>query len=188
MSSDWIENVTQLPFMDPNEDVEVLNVEVIEHKPPVTERSLARRIALQVLYEVDCTNHQAGQVLVSRLQAQNIGLESRSTRYVRALVMGTLEQREGIDRVISHFATEWPLNQIAVVDRNVMRLAIYEMLFDAAIPQAVAIDEAIGLIELFGAESSVGFVNGVLGEIADRPKLVKAILGLPDDGADEEKA
>lgn len=188
MSSDWIETVTQLPFMDPNEDVEVLNVEVIEHKPPVTARSLARRVALQVLYEVDCTNHNVGQVLVSRLQAQDIGLESRGTQHVRTLVMGVLEHREGIDRVISHFATEWPLNQIAIVDRNVMRLAIYEMLLDTAVPQAVAIDEAIGLIELFGAESSVGFVNGVLGEIADQPALVEAILGLPEDGADGESA
>src|SRR6185295_2657527 len=98
--------VIDLPNMNPEDEV---IVEVIEHDAPLTERSLARRTALQILYELDCTNHNAEEVITARLMAQE--LQGKPARFTRLLVTGVLTNRERMDRVIRKFATEWPLDQ-----------------------------------------------------------------------------
>ena len=123
-------------------------------------RREARALALQVLYEVDCTNHPVAEVLRERLEhdvprPEAIPLATR-------LVNGVLEIRPRLDVLIHRYAPEWPLDQIAIVDRNILRIAIYEMAVDETIPLKVAINEAIELAKTFGAEDAPRFVNGIL--------------------------
>jgi N utilization substance protein B len=161
-----------LPEINPEDEVEI---EVIEHREPVTERSHARRLALQILYELDCTRHQPGQVLDMQLADEQ--LDRKIRRSARMFVLGVLEYREQLDRVIQHYASEWPLDQVAIVDRNILRIAVYEFVIRKMTPVGVAIDEAIALARLFGGDSSISFVNGVLGKIARDEAAVRDLLG-----------
>lgn len=161
-----------LPNMNPEDEV---SVEVIEHEAPTTERSLARRTALQILYELDCTNHNPEQVITARLMAQE--LQGKTARFVRLLVTGVLQGRERMDAVIRKVATEWPLDQVAIIDRNILRMAIYELSNVASTPTGVAVDEAVSLAKLFGADNSTTFINGVLGKLAaDKDALQKMLV------------
>ncbi|MCZ7541917.1 MAG: transcription antitermination factor NusB [Anaerolineae bacterium] len=137
-------------------------------------RREARALALQVLYEVDCTGHPLAEVLRERLEQgaprpEAIPLATR-------LVQSVLEIRPRLDVLIHRYAPEWPLDQIAIVDRNILRIAIYEMAVDETIPLKVAINEAIELAKTFGSESAPRFINGVLGTLAARPDDVQATL------------
>ena len=139
-------------------------------------RREARALALQVLYEVDCTDHPVAEVLRERLEQgaprpEAIPLAAR-------LVQSVLEIRPRLDVLIHRYAPEWPLDQIAVVDRNILRIAIYEMAVDETVPLKVAINEAIELAKTFGSESAPRFINGVLGTLAARPDDVQATLKL----------
>lgn len=166
--------------LDPSERPEG---EVIQHEPPANERSLARRISLQILYEVDSAGHSVGSVTAVHLQARQV--PRKAARYVRQLVAGVAEYRAALDRAIQRYAPEWPVEQMAIVDRNVLRLAILEFAVYAATPVGVAIDEAVQLAKLFGAESSPGFINGVLGALAEDEALI-ASLRVPDVAESEE--
>ncbi len=126
-------------------------------------RRQARIISLQTLYEVDCIQHSAEKVL-ERHVAENC-LPTAEHEFTKNLVMGVLANQEGIDAIIAELAPEWPLAQMAILDRNVLRMAIYEILADSKIPTKVAINEAIELAKLFGSDSSRRFVNGVLGTL-----------------------
>lgn len=163
------------PEVNPEDEVEV---EIVEHPDPTTDRSLARRIAIQVLYELDCTRHLPGQVLDIHLAEPDVDKKVR--RSVRMLVLGVLEKRVVLDRIIQHYATEWPLDQIAIIDRNILRMATYEFVLRKMTPVGVAIDEAIALARLFGGDSSISFVNGVLGKIARDDAAVNALLAEED--------
>ncbi|MBZ0297759.1 MAG: transcription antitermination factor NusB [Anaerolineae bacterium] len=154
--------MVDLPELNP--DDEEIEVEVVEHQPPLTDRSVARRIALQVLYEMDCTNHNLGDVMDARIQSQEV--DSRTARYVARLATGITRMRTQLDAVLQEYAVDWPLESIAIVDRNVMRMALYEMAVIQTVTVATAIDEAVGLANLFGTDSAPAFVNGVLGKIA----------------------
>ncbi len=127
-------------------------------------RRKARILALQTLYEVDSAGHRAEEVL-DRLLAEE-GLPEENASFARALVTGVIQNKEKIDRNIENFAPAWPLEQIPVVDRNILRLAIFEILIDNKVPVKVAINEAVELAKAFGADSSSRFVNGVLGSIS----------------------
>jgi len=85
--------------------------------------------------------------------------------FVRSLINGVVDKLDEIDKYITKYATEWPLNQITIVDRNILRIGVYELVFDREIPAKVAINEAIEIAKTFGGESSGKFVNGVLGAI-----------------------
>ncbi len=85
--------------------------------------------------------------------------------FIAHLVTGTIDNKKEIDGLITKFAPEWPLDQITIIDRNILRLGTYELKFDDSIPAKVAINEAIELAKAFGGESSGKFVNGVLGAI-----------------------
>jgi N utilization substance protein B len=127
-------------------------------------RRKARTIALQALYEIDSVGRDAS-VVVERLLEDGDLLEDNNI-YVREVVEGVVRNRDKIDAGIRKFAPAWPLEQIALVDRNILRLAIFEILYDNKVPVKVAISEAVELAKVFGSDSSAKFVNGVLGSVS----------------------
>lgn len=129
-------------------------------------RRRARAIALQGLYEIDFTRHSPEYALGCRLKEGP--LPESATSFAFHLVEGVADHRSELDQVMAELAPEWPVEQIAVVDRNILRIAIYELLFDSDTPPKVAINEAVELAKMFGSDSSPRFVNGVLGSLASR--------------------
>jgi len=127
-------------------------------------RRRARMLALQALYEIDSAGHKAEQALENLLA--NGGLPQENASFTRELVNGVIQNREEIDRHIKRFAPAWPIEQIAVVDKNILRLAIFEILLDNKVPTKVAINEAVELAKTFGSDNSSKFVNGVLGAVS----------------------
>ncbi len=130
----------------------------------VGERRKVRALALKVLYEVDSTGHDLDET-VTRLLVEG-ELSEENAAFARELVNGVIQNREAIDRNIQNFAPAWPIEQIPVIDRNVLRLAIFEILLDNKVPVKVAINEAVELAKTFGGDNSSKFVNGVLGSIS----------------------
>ena len=131
-------------------------------------RHLARSVAMQSLFEWDFNGRKdemMTKILDSNLKEFAPGMEDR--QFVEELVKGILANRDKIDSIIEKAAPEWPLEQVAMVDRNVLRIGLYELLFASRkeVPPKVAINEAIELAKTFGSESSGRFVNGVLGTV-----------------------
>jgi N utilization substance protein B len=126
-------------------------------------RHQARMAALQALFEIDCTQHVPG-VVIERC-VHEADLPEAGQEFSRALARGVNEHREELDIYIERYAPEWPVDQIAIIDRNVLRIAIYEILFREDTPVKVAINEAVELAKRFGSDSSSRFVNGVLGSL-----------------------
>ena len=131
-------------------------------------RHLSRSIAMQSLYEWDFRGQDTS--ILSDLIVQNtkeFGPGMEDDTFVKNLVNGVISHMQKINQIIEKAAPEWPIDQIAMVDRNVLRLGIYELLFGdyKEVPPKVAINEAIELAKSFGGESSGKFVNGVLGTI-----------------------
>lgn len=129
-------------------------------------RHLSRTIAMQTLYEWDFNGAQEKNLdtlLKQNLEEFAPGFNDEG--FTKHLISGVLKNKKAIDQLISKFATEWPLEQITIVDRNILRIGIYELKFDPDIPSKVAINEAIEVAKTFGGESSGKFVNGVLGAI-----------------------
>jgi N utilization substance protein B len=127
-------------------------------------RHKAREVALQVLYEIDSVGHNPEESMARILSRIEVSEEIAS--FGRDLVKGVIENREQLDQNIRDFAPAWPLDQISLVDRNVLRLAIFEILHDNKIPVKVAINEAVELAKTFGSNNSSRFVNGVLGSVS----------------------
>lgn len=127
-------------------------------------RRKARIIALKALYEMDTVAHQPEDILARLLEEADAPPEVEA--FARELATGVLAHQEEIDAVIRQKAPAWPLEQVAVVDRNILRLAIYEILLDNSVPVRAAINEAVELAKAFGGESSPKFVNGVLGAVS----------------------
>ena len=128
------------------------------------ERHLARTIAFQALCEISATGHDPGRALDFRLAESPLSEENAD--FARDLVDGVVGNQSKIDDHIRRFAPTWPIDQLPVVDRSILRLAIYEVLLDNAVPIKVAINEAVELAKTFGSESSSRFVNGVLGAVS----------------------
>jgi N utilization substance protein B len=128
-------------------------------------RRKARTVALQTLYELDCSSHEPGAVLAER--EEDGKLPEGQHEFARALVFGVLKDRARLDRWIARFAPEWPVAQIAIVDRNILRIALWEFAVGRVSPVRVAINEAVELAKLYGSDSAPRFVNGVLGSLAD---------------------
>jgi len=122
--------------------------------------------ALQALFEVDSVGHDAALSLRRRLEEGTLPPEGE--RFCRHLAEGALEHCESLDRIIQRIAPEWPIQQMAIIDRNILRLAAFELLFDHDSPPKVVINEAVELAKLFGSDSSGRFVNGVLGTLVAR--------------------
>ena len=127
-------------------------------------RRRARAIALQALYEVDSVGHDVEGTLNHLLA--NVELPEENAAFVREIVNGVIQNREEIDENIKNFAPAWPVEQIPVIDRNILRLAIFEILLDNKVPVKVAINEAVELAKTFGSDNSARFVNGVLGSVS----------------------
>lgn len=126
-------------------------------------RTRARGIALQALYEIDVANHPPGQVLEERLN--DSGLEQSLVHFTSQIVQGILPIVHELDTIIARHAPEWPLDQVAAIDRNILRIALWEIAVSNQTPIKVAINEAVELGKVFGSESTPRFVNGVLGSL-----------------------
>lgn len=129
-----------------------------------SERRRARAHALQALYEIDLVGHDMEQTL-NHIMAE-VPVSQENEVFIRQLVSGVIQNRERIDKEIQKFAPAWPIKQIPAVDRNILRLAIFEILIDNKVPVKVAINEAIELAKTFGSDSSYKFINGVLGSVS----------------------
>ena len=129
----------------------------------VHSRHNARIAALQALYEFDSSRHEALEAL-NRITSRD-RLPQNTANFARGLIEGVISKQDEIDRIIAEAAPAWPIEQLAAVDRNILRLAIQEMLGDNGAPVRVVINEAVELAKKFGSESSYRFVNGVLGPV-----------------------
>lgn len=124
-------------------------------------RRQARAIALQALYEMDSVGHRLDSALDNRVADEHLPEEGAA--FARQLAGGTFEHRARLDAIISRYAPEYPVDQLAIVDRNILRLALYELLYVEDVPSKVAINEAVELAKTFGSDTAPRFVNGVLG-------------------------
>ena len=131
-------------------------------------RRKSRAIALQVLYEVDLANHVTEEV-VDRLMAEQ-ALSEENRFFIRGLVNGVLNNIDKLDDYIRKFAIAWPVDQLSLIDRNILRIAIHEILMEKIVPLKVAINEAIELAKKFGGDNSARFVNGVLSSVSNLAK------------------
>jgi N utilization substance protein B len=130
----------------------------------VSPRRLARELALQALYEMEVGGHEPNAALDRLLEEEAI--EGDVAEFARSLLGGVLAHREEIDRIIEEKAPARPQEQIAAVDRNILRIAIREFLVDNLTPVSAAINEAVELAKAYGSENSSRFVNGVLGSVS----------------------
>jgi len=144
-------------------------------------RRRARTAALQALFEADTSRHSPVDALERELSEQ--GLPAPAAQFARELVQGVLAQKERIDEVIAQAAPAWPVDQLPAVDRNILRLAIHEILGDNGTPVKAVINEAIELAKSFGSENSARFINGVLGTI-ERQRSELIASGRPREGGD----
>jgi N utilization substance protein B len=124
-------------------------------------RRQAREIALQALYEIDSSGHPSEQTLQHLIEVENLSAEGAA--FATGIVQGVLNARDALDRIIAKHAPDYPVDQLAVVDRNVLRIALYELQFNADVPIKVAVNEAVELAKTFGSDTAPRFVNGVLG-------------------------
>ena len=128
------------------------------------ERRRARSLALQALYEIDSVHHASEEVLAR----YGDDLNPDALEFMRLLVRGTLESAPELDVMVAEKAPEWPVSELAIIDRNILRLAIWELLIWGETPVKVAINEAVELAKRFGSDSAPRFINGVLGSLAGR--------------------
>ncbi len=129
-------------------------------------RTKARGIALQVLYEFDVSGHSPFTSLEYRLADDP--LEANLVQFTTEIVSGVIPIVELLDELIAVHAPEWPMNQLAIIDRNILRIALWEFAVGKCTPIKVAINEAIELSKTFGSDSTPRFVNGVLGSLANQ--------------------
>ena len=150
-------------------------------------RTKARSFALQALYEVDITGHSGMEVLERRFLENPV--DERLQGFARKIVSGIEPIRNELDNFIAEHAPEWPIDQISTIDRNLLRIALWEMAATDDTPVKVAINEAIELAKKFGSESTPRFVNGVLGSLAPRRneirQALKSILVTADTSAEK---
>jgi len=135
-------------------------------------RRHARETALQVLYQLDMTGDSKDFQEIINNWASEFTVSEKSQEFTRQLVEGTLKHKDQIDARIATTAHEWTLDRMNTVDRNLMRLAVYEMLYGVGIPQRVILNEAIEIAKKFGGEDSARFVNGILDKLMDAGERV----------------
>jgi len=138
-------------------------------------RSRARAIALQVLYETDiANNHLPGDVLKTRLE--EVPLADDLAEFASLIIFGVLPLAQDLDQLIARYAHEWPLDQIAAIDRNILRIDLWEFAVYRETPVKVAINEAVEPAKLYGSDSAPRFVNGVLGTLVDHEHEIHQII------------
>ncbi len=139
----------------------------------------ARVLAMQMMFEADFTRKPLDRILQRRLLEEEV--PEPVGDYAEYLLRGAWEHRDEFDRMIAEAAPTWPLDQMARIDRNIMRLAMYEMLYSPEVPIRAAINEAVELAKEFGSDASRRFVNGVLGTIASEHGEAKRTHVAPGD-------
>lgn len=132
-------------------------------------RRKARILALQVLFEVDCASHDLEATLQRALEESDLPEDGKA--FTRELVTGVARNRALLDEAISKHAPAWPVEQLSLVDRNTLRIAIFEILLNNKTPAKAAINEAVELSKLFGSQNIHRFINGVLGSIVGEMAL-----------------
>ena len=137
-------------------------------------RTRARSLALQVLYEVDMANHAPSDVFKSRLE--EFPLTDDLTEFARQIIFGILPLTHDLDLLIAKYAPDWPLDQIAAIDRNILRMALWEFAIQGETPIKVAINEAVELAKHYGSDSAPRFINGVLGSLAEHQHEIKQVM------------
>ena len=137
-------------------------------------RTRARSLALQVLYEVDLANHAPADIY--RLRLEDDPLSDDLSEFARQIIFGVLPLTGTLDQIIAKYAPEWPLDQIAAIDRNILRMALWEFAVSHETPIKVAINEAGELAKRYGSDSAPRFINGVLGALADHQHEIQQAL------------
>jgi len=137
-------------------------------------RTKARSVALQVLYEIDVANHPPERVWEDRQEFSN--LDESLAEFAREIIFGVYPMVDILDKFIAEHAPEWPLDQVAIIDRNILRIALWEIAVYEKTPLKVAINEAVELAKVFGSDSTPRFVNGVLGSLANRQNEIQQSL------------
>ena len=137
-------------------------------------RTKARAVALQALYEYDLSGHLPGEILVNRYREEPV--EEKIESFTNAIVFGVYPIINNLDEIIAHYAPEWPLDQVASIDRNIIRISLWEFAVEKCTPIKVAINEAVELAKAFGSDSTPRFVNGVLGSLVTKYDEYKVIV------------
>src|SRR5512145_1957892 len=137
-------------------------------------RTKARSLALQVLYEVDIANHPPGEIY--KLRLEDAPLSDDLAEFARQIIFGILPLTNILDHLIAKYAPEWPLDQIAAIDRNILRMALWEFAVFRETPIKVAINEAVELAKMYGSDSAPRFINGVLGALADHQHEIQQVI------------
>lgn len=140
-------------------------------------RTKARTVALQALYEIDIAGHLPANALQQRIDDE--AMEPLLAEFARQIVFGVLPIVQQLDDFIAQHAPEWPMDQVAVIDRNILRIAIWEFAVAGVTPLKVAINEAIEMAKVYGSDSTPRFVNGVLGALALRQEEIHKSFGIP---------
>jgi N utilization substance protein B len=138
-------------------------------------RRKARSLALQALYEIDSVGHPIDEVIERYLQ-QHSFLQDELEDFFRNLVSQTMKNRLTLDRLIAECAPEWPVEELAIVDRSILRIALWELAESDKTPLKVAINEAVELAKRFGSDSAARFVNGVLGAVVNHQDEIRRQL------------
>lgn len=132
----------------------------------MSNRHLARTLAMQALFLWDFQGKEEKNLHeIMEGVFENFAPEFNDNGFAESIIIGVMKNLPAIDKYITKYATEWPLDQITIIDRNVLRIGVFELIFDEGIPAKVAINEAIEIAKAYGSESSGKFVNGVLGAI-----------------------
>lgn len=150
------------------------------HREPRGGRHPARKLALQTLFEIDMSRNDPKSTWERGVF--RAGLNDEAGAFAWGIVEGVLEHRKDLDEEIGALAPEFPIDQMPKIDRNVLRIALYELRYAGDAPASVIIDEAVELAKLFGSEASAKFVNGVLATAVGGRDAVD----IPDDAAPEE--
>lgn len=129
-------------------------------------RRIAREMVLQTLFQVDASKADPMEALTVALQEQDSPEAQKSMNYAEKVIKGTLAQVEAIDEKIGKYAIDWEVKRMSGIDRNILRMAIYEMLYaEEKVPAGVAINEAVEIAKVYGSDETPKFVNGILGKL-----------------------
>jgi len=137
-------------------------------------RTRARAVALQALFEIDMVDHPPKLVVHNRLSENEVN--ENMSEFISQIVAGVWPIKSDLDQFIAEHAPEWPLEQVATIDRNILRIALWEFAVSENVPIKVAINEAVELAKMFGSDSSPRFINGVLGSLAPRQNEIRQSL------------
>jgi N utilization substance protein B len=142
-------------------------------------RRKARIAALQALYESDCSHHDVKNIL-NRAQ-EDKSIPEDILEFAEDLIKGISDNKDRIDSVLHHLAPLFPLTQIAAIDRNILRIAAHEILFNSEVPPKAVINEAVELAKTFGSDTSPKFINGVLGSLISNQDTIRKDFCIPTD-------